>query len=1432
MSTSSEIPTKNTSGNNTAPVEAGDKPREVANKVEEKTAPVAGVTATTSPAGGPAVSTGTALPVAALANDKSRNAESVSQDVVKNAEKVKSAAPKKIPIPSYVGWKQVAGWTEDDVLTADEADEDLLYNTTILESYLQDKYYGEWYHNAALLTITAFFSWIITRLGGGLPSVFCIAAVTATAFRTSVRKLRKNIREKVIREAAMRKLETDTETIDWINLLMNKFWAINEPFIAEQAVTIGNQVLADAAPKFLSHIALDTFTLGTKPPRLNHVRTFPKTDEDIVVMDWMYSFTPNDSMDMTARQLKNFVDPQIQLNVGVGAGKFGINFPIVVQNMSFSGLMRVRIKLVTSYPHIKTIDAFFITPPTFDYVLKPIGGKALGFDINSLPGFEGFVKGMVDFIIGPMLYSPNTFQVNVQELLAGAGGDSAAGVLAVTIFGANGIKSSEAIGNTVDPYVIFSLNDRGELARSKTQKSTKNPRWNETKYILVQNVSEALTLSVFDFNDFRKDKFIGMVNHPLESIVTKPDQENLTLEILDGNKSRGSMNASLHWFPVLEGRKLDDGTVEPPPESNTGIVKIVLHQVKDLDTSQSMVGQYTPYADILYNGELLHQTKHVKRNNNAVWDESHEFLVTDRRKAKIALRVKDSRDLSTDPVLGIYKGRLDSMLHQFQTGHDWFDLNTKGRIRASITWKPIALKGNAASKSYAEPIGAIRVHCIQAGDELRNLETIGKVDPYIRVMVNGFHKARTVAVPNTLAPLWDEVLYIPVQSSGQRMVIEAMDAENLGSDRTLGTFELDTGDFIKTNEKGEYIEYIDTKQRTGQFHMKKKGPKGTLIYTLSFFPTVNVMDPDEAEELRKEAEKKIKEAEAAAASGESAKDEKKAEKPESKEAAPEPEQDEPAAKDIPLKELIQNESGVMAVTLLDAKIYEKDVYVRISVDDAFFPAFTSPKLASGSQLLSDTGELLIRELSWSQVTFQLTSKPKGIKKDDFIASYKISTLNLLKKSYHDKYQIHLKDGDKLVAILNVRSRYFPLLMELDPSESINNMGELQGEIIRAENVPAADRSGYSDPYTVVLLNDEKVFKTKTVKKTLNPVWNEQFGLEILSRTRTKLLLQVWDWDLGPTDDDFLGDVHVDLTQLEPLTPTTLTLPLRGESGTITVRFLFRPSYVSRRVDSSGMGATFANGAAIPGKLLGSAIGGAGDVAGGALGLAGNVASNGVGAIAGVGSGAMAGVGAVAGVGGGAIAGVGSGLKSGASKLKGTFRRSVSNSNASTNATNSTSKYGDLGQNASSLSINTGPHSGLEPPSPGFLHRRTASMRSNVSGATNAEGAIAGQIRLNTITGFDGVSSVLVKTYIKSSNSKEKEIHKSKTVKITSGGHVDETFGFKADATAQAIVFKVKEHKSLGRTEDLGEVTVSLAEATSGALDLDVGQGQINVSITV
>lgn len=101
-------------------------------------------------------------------------------------------------------------------------------------------------------------------------------------------------------------------------------------------------------------------------------------------MDWRFSFTPNDVSDLTARQLKNKVNPKVVLAIRVGKGLVGKDFPILVEDMSFSGLLRVKIKLMAQFPHVKTVDLSFLGRPEFDYVLKPIGGETFGFDIGNV----------------------------------------------------------------------------------------------------------------------------------------------------------------------------------------------------------------------------------------------------------------------------------------------------------------------------------------------------------------------------------------------------------------------------------------------------------------------------------------------------------------------------------------------------------------------------------------------------------------------------------------------------------------------------------------------------------------------------------------------------------------------------------------------------------------------------------------------------------------------------------------------------------------------------------------------------------------------------------------------------------------------------------------------------------------------------------------
>lgn len=40
-------------------------------------------------------------------------------------------------------------------------------------------------------------------------------------------------------------------------------------------------------------------------------------------------------------------------------------------------------------------------------------------------------------------------------------------------------------------------------------------------------------------------------------------------------------------------------------------------------------------------------------------------------------------------------------------------------------------------------------------------------------------------------------------------------------------------------------------------------------------------------------------------------------------------------------------------------------------------------------------------------------------------------------------------------------------------------------------------AGKSDPFVVFTLNDQKVFKSQTKKKTLTPEWNEQFAVQVV-----------------------------------------------------------------------------------------------------------------------------------------------------------------------------------------------------------------------------------------------------------------------------------------------------------------------------------------------
>jgi len=187
-----------------------------------------------------------------------------------------------------------------------------------------------------------------------------------------------------------------------------------------------------------------------------------------------------------------------------------------------------------------------------------------------------------------------------------------------------------------------------------------------------------------------------------------------------------------------------------------------------------------------------------------------------------------------------------------------------------------------------------------------------------------------------------------------------------------------------------------------------------------------------------------------------------------------------------------------------------------------------------------------------------------------------------------------------IAKVNVLLKYLPIDMKLDPSERADNSGKLKVDVMDAADLPAADRNGFSDPYCKFILNGKEVFKSDKQRKTLHPAWNESFETMIRSRTASKFVCEVWDWDFGDKSD-FLGKADINLELLEPFTQKEVTLGLDGKSGAVRLRMLFTPEYVTRQRQGSS---TFHGTFATPGKVVGAPVKGIGKGAvlvGGAVG---------------------------------------------------------------------------------------------------------------------------------------------------------------------------------------------------------------------------------------
>lgn len=502
---------------------------------------------------------------------------------------------------------------------------------------------------------------------------------------------------------------------------------------------------------------------------------------------------------------------------------------------------------MTNFPHVKTVEISFIEKPTFDYVLKPIGGETLGFDINNIPGLAPFIRDQVHANLGPMMYDPNVFTIDLQALLSGNPLDSAIGVLKLYIRGARSLKATKIGGGAPDPYVTIALGSKPSIAKTKTITSSSNPSFQETHFILINSLADILAFSVFDYNDHRPDSLLGTVTQELAGLADDAEQESIVSRVISGGKDRGELRYDMSYFPVLQPTKNPDGTIEPPPDSQTGIVRFFIHQAKDLDIARQH-GDLSPFVKVFLGGSKteVHRTQIMKHAPQPIWESHTEFLVPEKNNSVITLQVINTKDFAPDPKLGNLSVKLTDLLEAGERQQDWFPLQNSraGKIRLSAVWKPVAMTGALdGAATYTPPIGILRIHLKKAVD-VKNVEAAlgGKSDPYVRVMGANKILARTEVIQNTLNPEWDQIVYVPVHHLKISYIFELMDYQNIGKDRSLGFVDLKLSDYIEESGDSAYpYKSKGHKQLAEKIRLDKANHfKGTLHFDIDFKPAMSL----------------------------------------------------------------------------------------------------------------------------------------------------------------------------------------------------------------------------------------------------------------------------------------------------------------------------------------------------------------------------------------------------------------------------------------------------------------------------------------------------------------------------------------------------------------------------------------------------------------
>ncbi|KAL8541279.1 hypothetical protein ACS0TY_002503 [Phlomoides rotata] len=162
------------------------------------------------------------------------------------------------------------------------------------------------------------------------------------------------------------------------------------------------------------------------------------------------------------------------------------------------------------------------------------------------------------------------------------------------------------------------------------------------------------------------------------------------------------------------------------------------------------------------------------------------------------------------------------------------------------------------SELELKPVGKVTVTILQAND-LKNMELVGKSDPYVVVHIRPLFKVKTKVIDNNLNPVWNETFELIAEDKETQSIIFEVFDEDIGDDKRLGIAKLALMELEAKTTKETEVRLLPS---LDMLKIKDKKDRGTLSIKVSYheFNKEEQLIALEEEKRMLEDRKKLKEA--------------------------------------------------------------------------------------------------------------------------------------------------------------------------------------------------------------------------------------------------------------------------------------------------------------------------------------------------------------------------------------------------------------------------------------------------------------------------------------------------------------------------------------------------------------------------------------------